>query len=113
MADRDLIELQGQEGVYTMDGSMETVTGGGRVGVVAAAYEARQQRVLVAGTEQGLIRGGPDDLLVSRGEAALGMQSLEQSAAQAIAGTAAQMAQAMDRLAGQAATAVQQTAESS
>ena len=50
---------------------------------------------------------------VSRGEAARGMQHLEQRAADAIAGTALQTAQAMDRLAGQAATAVQQSAESS
>ena len=42
MADRDLMELQGQEGMYTRDESVETVIGGGRVGVVAATYEARQ-----------------------------------------------------------------------
>ena len=88
MADRDLMELPEQEGVITGDGSMETVIGGGRVGIVAAAFEARQQRVLVAGTEQGLIRGGPDALPVSKGEAARGMQNLEQRAADAIAGTA-------------------------
>ena len=113
MADKDLMELQEQEGVYTRDGSVETVIGGGRVGIVAAAYEARQQRVLVAGTEQGLIRGGPGAMPKSRGEAACGMQNLEQRAADAIAGTAIQTAKAMDRLADQAATAVQQTAESS
>ena len=73
MADRDLMELQEQEGVFTRDGSVETVIGGGRGGIIAAPYEARQQRVIVAGTEQGLIRGGPDAMPVSRGEAALGM----------------------------------------
>ena len=42
MADRDLMELQGQEGVYTRDGSVETMIGRGCVGIVAAACEARQ-----------------------------------------------------------------------
>ena len=37
--------------MYTRDVSVETAIGGGRAGVVAATYEARQQRVLVAGTE--------------------------------------------------------------
>ena len=40
------------------------------------------------------------------------MRHLEQRAAQAIARTAAQTAQALDTLAGQAASAVQQTTES-
>ena len=35
MIDRDFMELQEQDGVYTMDGSVETVTGAGRVGVIA------------------------------------------------------------------------------
>ena len=35
MTDRDFMELQEQEGVYTMDGSVEIVTGVGRVGVIA------------------------------------------------------------------------------
>ena len=35
MADRDFMELQEQEGVYTMDGSVEIVTGAGQVGVIA------------------------------------------------------------------------------
>ena len=35
MADRDFMELQEQEGVYTMDGSVEIVPGVGRVGVIA------------------------------------------------------------------------------
>ena len=35
MADRDFMELQEQEGVYTMDGSVEIVTGSERVGVTA------------------------------------------------------------------------------
>ena len=106
MADRDIMELQEQEGVYTRDGSVETVTGAGRVGVIAASFESRQQRVLIAGQDQRAVLRSPDDMLVSRGEAARGMQSLEQRAAQAIAGTAVQTAQAMDRLAGQAASAV-------
>ena len=42
MADRDLMELQELEGVYTMDGLVEMVVGAGRVGVIAAAYESRQ-----------------------------------------------------------------------
>ena len=106
MVDKDLMDVPEQEDVYTRDGIVETVIGGGRVGIVAAAFEARQQRVLVAGTEQGLIRGGPDAMPVSRGEAARGMQNLEQRAADAIAGTALQTAKAMDRLADHAATAV-------
>ena len=117
MADREIRELgqEGvfQDGVYMGDGSLETVRGGGRVGVIASSYEARQQRVILAGPEQGLISGDPDARLLSRGEAARGMAHLEQRAADAIAGTAVQTAQAMDRLAGQAATAMQQTAESS
>ena len=67
--------------MYTRDEAVETVIGGGHVGVVAAAYEARQQRVLVVGIEQSLIRGGPDAMPVSRGEAAFRMQSLKQRAA--------------------------------
>ena len=35
MADRDFIELQGQEGKYTRDESVETVTEVGRLGVLA------------------------------------------------------------------------------
>ena len=35
MADRDFMELQEQEGVYIIDGSVEIVTGAGRVGVTA------------------------------------------------------------------------------
>ena len=113
MVDRDLMEMQGWEGVYNRDESVETVIGAGHVGVITASYKERQCRVLVARIEPGLVRGGPDAMPVSRGEAALGMQRLEQRAAQAIAGTAVQTTQAMDRLAGQAATAVQQTAKSS
>ena len=51
MADRDIIELQEQEGEYTRDDSVETVIRVGRVGIIAAFYESRQQRVLVAGSE--------------------------------------------------------------
>ena len=102
----EIMDLQGQEGVYIGDGLVDTVTGAGRVGVIASSYEARQQRVIMAGPEQGMIRGGPDAMLLSRGEAARDMASLEQRAAQAIAGTATHTAQAMDRLVGQAATAM-------
>ena len=35
MTDRDFMELQEQEGMYTMDGSVEIVIGAGRVGVIA------------------------------------------------------------------------------
>ena len=35
MTDRDFMELQEQEGMYTMDGSAEIVTGARRVGVIA------------------------------------------------------------------------------
>ena len=35
MADRDFMELQEQEGMYIMNGSVEIVTGAGRVGVTA------------------------------------------------------------------------------
>ena len=36
MADRDFMELQGQEGVYTRDESVETMIGAGHVGVIVA-----------------------------------------------------------------------------
>ena len=42
----------GQEGVHIGDGSVETMIGGGRVGVIALSYEARQQRVIMTGPEQ-------------------------------------------------------------
>ena len=113
MADRELMDAQEQENVYRGDGARETVIGAGQRGIIAQSFEARHQRLIVAGTEPGMVRVGSDTMLVSRGEAARGMAHLEQRAAQAIAGTAAQMAQAMDRLAGQAATAVQQSAKSS
>ena len=35
MADRDFMELQEQEGMYIMSGSVEIVTGAGRVSVTA------------------------------------------------------------------------------
>ena len=35
MTDRDSMELQEQEGMYTMDGSVEIVTGAGQVDVIA------------------------------------------------------------------------------
>ena len=34
MADRNFMELQEQEDMYTMDGSVEIVTGAGRVDVI-------------------------------------------------------------------------------
>ena len=113
MADREIIEAQEQEGVNMGDGSVETVRGAGRVGIITQSFETSHQRVVVARTEPRMVMGGSDAMLVSRGEAARGMADLEQRAAQAIAGTTAQMAQAMDRLAGQAASAVQQSVESS
>ena len=114
MADREIMELNGQDAVDQTGETVETVTGAGRVGIIAASYEERRQRMLVAGPEAGaVVFGSPQDLLVSRGEAAQGMQDLEQRTAQAIAGTAAQTAQAMHVLADQAASAVQQTAQSS
>ena len=76
MADRDLMELQGQEGMYNRDKSLETMIGVGQVGVLAASYESRQQRVSVARAEQRLAMGGPDAMLVSRGEAARGVVNL-------------------------------------
>ena len=113
MAGREIQELKGQEGVFIGDGLGETVAGAGKVGVIASQFEARQQKVIMTGPAQGFLSGDPEAMLVSRGEAARGMEHLEHRAAQAIAGSAAQTAQAMDRLAGQAATAVQQAAESS
>ena len=35
MTDRDIMEMQEQEGMYIMDGSVEIVTGAGRVDVIA------------------------------------------------------------------------------
>ena len=35
MTDGDIMEMQEQEGMYTMDGSVEIVTGAGRVDVIA------------------------------------------------------------------------------
>ena len=114
MADREVMEFNGQDVVDQTGETVETVTGAGRVGIIAASYEERRQRMLVAGPEAGaVVFGSPQDLLVSRGEAAQGMQDLEHRTAQAIAGTAAQTAQAMHVLADQAASAVQQTAQSS
>ena len=92
---------------------METVSGAGRVGIIATSYEERHQRMLVASDTGAVAFGRPQDLPVSRGEAVQGMQDLEHRAAQAIAGTAAQTAQAMNVLADRAASAVQHTAQSS
>ena len=72
------MELQELEGVYTVDGlAGDTAVGVGRVGVIAASYETRQQRVLVAGIEQGQALVAPEALAVSKGEAAREMASLE------------------------------------
>ena len=51
MADKDIMELQEQEGVYTRGDPEETVRRAGRVGIIVAAYESRQQGVLIAGAE--------------------------------------------------------------
>ena len=114
MAGREVMELNGHDGVDQTGETVETVIGAGRVGIIATSYEERHQRMLVAGPETGAVAfGRPQDMPVSRGEAAHGMQDLEHRAAQAIAGTAAQTAQAMNVLADRAASAVQHTAQSS
>ena len=52
--------------VEEMEGTAETVRGAGRVGIIAATYEERQRRILVAGPEQGLaVIGNPDVVPVS------------------------------------------------
>ena len=112
MADREIVNQRDQTNVENMD-VPEVVTGAGRVGIIAAAYETRQQRVFIAEQGSGTGAGSSDAAPVTRDEAVRGMQSLEQRAAQAIAGTAEQTAQAMNRLAGQTTAAVQHTAESS
>ena len=99
MADREIMELNGQPGGSGVDGSVETVTGAGRVGVIAAEFETRQRRVVIAGQAQGVPLLDPEDRPVSRTEAAEGMRDLELRAATAIAGTAAQSAQAVNVLA--------------
>ena len=38
MADRDLMEMQRQEGVYNRDESVETVQGAGRVGIIVVIW---------------------------------------------------------------------------
>ena len=48
MADRDLMALHDLDGEEMGDGTVETVRGAGQVGIIAASYEARQQRILVA-----------------------------------------------------------------
>ena len=77
MADRDLMALHDLDREEMMDGLVETVRGAGRVGVIAASIEARQQRILVAAPEQGLavvthLGAAP----LSREEASHGMQNL-------------------------------------
>ena len=47
MADRDIMEQRDQTDVENMD-VPEVVTGAGRVDIIAAAYETRQQRVFIA-----------------------------------------------------------------
>jgi len=39
MADRELMEINGHDDTESIDGTVETVRGAGRVGVIAAAYE--------------------------------------------------------------------------
>ena len=107
MADRDLMALQDMERDVNVDGMVETVVGAGHVGVIAAALEARQQRILITAPEpRRAVVTNPGAAPVSRDEAAHSMQRLEQRASQAIAGTAAQTVQALNVLAGQTATAV-------
>ena len=111
MADREPMELNGH--VHDSDAEIETVIGAGRVGVLVSSYEERRQ-IITAGAEQGMgVLGNPTDTLVTRTEAARGMQQLEQRAAHAIAGSSAQAAHAMNVLADQAASAMQQTAATS
>ena len=79
MADRDLMALHDLDREEMMDGTVETVIGGGRVGVIAASIEARQQRILVTAPEQGrAVAAHPGVAPVSRDEAVQGMQNLEQ-----------------------------------
>ena len=113
MADKEVTEMQDQEGMLPMDLPEESVVGAGRVGIIAASYESRRQQVMVAASDSGAGLGHPGDMLVTRDQAAQGLQSLEQRAAQALAGTADQAARAMDQLADQTAAAVRHTAASS
>ena len=112
MADRDLMELNGH--VEDVDEQVDTVIGAGRVGLLASYYEERRHRIITAGADQGMgVRGTPTDALVTRTEAAIGMQNVEQRTAQMVAGSSAQAAHAINVLSEQAASAVQQTAETS
>ena len=91
MADRDIVDQRDQTNVENMD-VPEVVTGAGRVGIIATAYETKQQRVFIAEQGSGTGVGSSDAAPVTRDEAVRGMQTLEQRAAQAIAGTAEQTA---------------------
>ena len=51
MADRELMDPRDQADVRDMDYMDEVVTGAGRVGVIAAAIETQQQRVIIAGQD--------------------------------------------------------------
>ena len=42
MADREIMELNGQDVVDQMGETVETVTGAGRVGIIVASYEERR-----------------------------------------------------------------------
>ena len=110
MAGRDLMVLNG-DGHHSDDGSVdgqvETVIGAGRVGTVVATYEERRRHIIATeGAEELRAIRRPEDMPVSRQEAVRGMQDMEHRAAQAIAGAAAESAQAVNVLAQQTATAV-------
>ena len=67
MAGREIMEINGHDGVDQTGETVETVIGAGRVGIIATSYEERHQRMLVAGPETGAVAfGRPQDMLVSR-----------------------------------------------
>ena len=55
MADREVMELNGQDVVDQTGETVETITGAGRVWIITASYEERRQRMLVAGPEAGAV----------------------------------------------------------
>ena len=71
------MDQRDQADVRNMDVPREVVTGAGCVGIIATAIETRQQRVLIAGQDQGSGVGSSDAALVMRDEAVRGMQTLE------------------------------------
>lgn len=110
MAGRDLMVLNGDSHHSddgSVDGQVETVIGAGRVGTVVATYEEHRRRIIATdGAEELRAMRRPEEMPVSRQEAVRGMQDMEHRAAQAIAGAAAESAQAVNVLAQQTATAV-------